>query len=78
MNNETSIADRLQRARQLRGLSRRRLSLAAGLSQTLVQRIEAGHISDPRSSTLSKLAATLDVSAAWLSFNIGEGPAQAA
>lgn len=62
----TPLAKRLSEAREGRGLSRRRLSLDAGLTDSVVGQIERGDIADPSSATLGALAAVLNVSTDWL------------
>jgi transcriptional regulator with XRE-family HTH domain len=51
-----SLAHRLSKARQDKGLSRRALSLDAGLSQSLVGQIERGDVSDTSSANLGALS----------------------
>jgi len=72
------IAERLRRARQIRGLSRRGLSLQASLAQAVVGRIERGDVAEPSVTTLAKLSAALDVSLDWLVRGEGEGPVREA
>lgn len=62
----TPLAKRLSEVREQRGLSRRGLSLQAGLTDSVVGQIERGAISDPSSATLAKLADVLGVTTDWL------------
>lgn len=71
------LAERLEYAREIRGLSRRGLSMKAGVAETLVQRIEKGNIKDPRGSTVSKLAEILECTPEWLQFGAGAAPVRA-
>lgn len=70
----TGIAERLSQARGARGLSRRALSLRAGLAQAVVGQIERGDVTSPALETVSKLAVALEVSLDWLVTGAGEGP----
>ena len=67
----TSIAWRLRKMREHRGLTARELSRAAGLSGPHVSLIESGRRADVYVSTVASLAKALGVSFAWLA--IGEG-----
>jgi transcriptional regulator with XRE-family HTH domain len=73
-----NISTRLEQARTARGLSRRKLSLSAGLSPTLVGQIERGEVVNPGVETVVKLATKLGVGFAWLAVGDGEGPQKAA
>jgi len=64
-----TIAERVRVYREQRGLSQRGLARAAGVGAVLVTKLESEAISDPRISTLRKLAKALDVTVAEL---IGE------
>lgn len=61
-----SLGQRLKRARQAAGLSRRALSLSAGLADTVVGQAEAGRV--PLIDTTERLALALGVSSCWLAF----------
>lgn len=56
-----SLATRLRRLREARGLSTRQLAGAAGFSQGVVTHLETGRTRDPRLETLRALAAALGV-----------------
>lgn len=62
----TPLAKRLSEVRVSRGLSRRSLSLQAGLTDSVVGQIERGDIADPSTSALSAIAGVLGVSIDWL------------
>lgn len=64
------IAERLQAARQARGLSMRALARLAGLTDTAVRTTEAG-VTVPTVATVEDFAKALDVSPGWLAFNQG-------
>jgi transcriptional regulator with XRE-family HTH domain len=64
-----TIAEQVRAYREQRGLSQRGLARAAGVAAVLVTKLESEAISDPRISTLRKLAKALDVTVAEL---IGE------
>ena len=53
------LRDKMLRYMELRGLSRRALSLSAGLSEGAVKAILSGHSKHPRYDTLEKLATVL-------------------
>lgn len=65
-----TVGLRLKKVRKERGLSARELSVAAGLSPSVVQMIEDQRRL-PGLDTIEKLAAALGVSTAWLGFGIG-------
>lgn len=70
-----NLRHRLAYARVTRGFAtKRKLSLAAGLSETLVAQIERGQIANPRIDTIETLAKVLGVSVAWLTTGEGPGP----
>lgn len=71
----SEISDRISKAREVRGLSARGLSLAAGLSDGVVAQIERGDIKSPRGDALVSLAKALDVDVGWLLTGEGRGPA---
>ena len=56
---EDLLRDKMLRYMELRGLSRRALSLNAGLSEGAVKAILSGHSKHPRYDTLEKLAVVL-------------------
>lgn len=57
----SSLGDRLRKTRKLRGLSQRDLAKRAGLSVSLVRKLEQGEREDTRIETLRKLAVALGV-----------------
>jgi transcriptional regulator with XRE-family HTH domain len=70
------LGRRLAQARALGSVSRRRLSFLAGVSPRIVQMLESGHIQDPLTSTLQKVAGALGVSMDWLAGGEGEEPSE--
>jgi XRE family transcriptional regulator, fatty acid utilization regulator len=64
-----TIAQQVQAYREQQGLSQRGLARAAEVAAVLVTKLESGAITDPRISTLRKLAEALGVTVAEL---IGE------
>lgn len=61
-----TIAAQVKAWREHRGLSQRGLALAAGVSDTVVQKLESGYNRDPRLSTCQRLALALGVTLAEL------------
>lgn len=61
-----TFAARLAAARTLRGLSRKALAKAAGLSLTAVSGLESGQV--PSIATAEKLAKAMKISPGWLAF----------
>lgn len=55
----TTFGDELKRLRMRRGLSQKRLSLAAGLDHSIVSRLESGARTQPRRETVEALASAL-------------------
>ena len=66
------IGNRIRQRRKAKGLSQERLAREAGVTLSLISKIENGRIHDLHYSTLSGCAAALDMSVAQL---IGEEPA---
>lgn len=62
MNTSERLSRQLRRLRTLAGISQRELADRAGLSQNVVQRIEANNGGNPNLDTLTALAAALNVS----------------
>lgn len=58
MTLEVPIGDELKRLRKEAGLTQRQLALLAGVSQSLIARIEKGSV-DPRASTLRRILEAL-------------------
>lgn len=61
----SSIGKRLKSAREAAGLSQMECAKAAGISQPYLAQIEAGS-KNPATEVLQRLAATVQVSMAWL------------
>jgi transcriptional regulator with XRE-family HTH domain len=61
MAESTSLAERLRAVRKRRGLSQQELAAVAGLSRSLVEKIEQGEREDVRMETALKLATALRV-----------------
>lgn len=51
----------LREARTRRGLTQEQLETESGVSQAVISKIERGNVVDPASSTVLKLAATLQI-----------------
>ncbi len=68
------IAKRLNRARELRGLTVRGLAEKAMMESSTVVRLGRGGIMNPGVGTLYDLARALDVEPAWLICGKGEEP----
>lgn len=68
-----TVASRVRYARELAGLSQRQLSVAAGLSHSTVNCVEAG-TADTRLGTVEAIARALGVSRDWLLTGLGEPP----
>ena len=66
------IGSRIRQRRKAKGLSQEKLAREAGVTLSLISKIENGRIHDLHYSTLSGCAAALDMSVAQL---IGEEPA---
>lgn len=62
--------------REVSGLSRRELSLLAGLAQAQAGMIERGEIAAPSTDTAAKLCAVLGCSLDWLIAGTGEKPSR--
>lgn len=72
-NAHRGLAERLRAARELKGLSIRRVASDAGLSHQGIVNIESG-ASEARISAIEAIAKVLDVAPGWLAFGDGEGP----
>jgi transcriptional regulator with XRE-family HTH domain len=55
------LAERLRDARRAAMLTQEELAVESGVGVATIRRIEGGEITEPRFSTLRKLARTLDV-----------------
>jgi transcriptional regulator with XRE-family HTH domain len=69
LDNETTIGDRLRRARREQGMTQEELADRAGLSRELIAKIEQGRRQSVRLTTLTHLAQALDVSLSELADN---------
>lgn len=65
--------ERLEAARQVRGLSMRQLARAAQLSPQTVSAVESGRVG-LRLDNCEALAVALDVAPCWLAYGVGRGP----
>ena len=68
---ESTVSERLLKARKLRGLNLKEISKACGISHTQINRAERGQ-SDPTTKTITVIAEALQVSVSWLM--TGTGP----
>lgn len=71
-----SAPGRLRSAREMRGLSLRQISAAAGISLQTAHNCETG-ANVPRVDSLERIAVALDVSPCWLAYGVGEVPGAA-
>lgn len=62
----------LREARQRRGLTQKELEARSGVPQAHISRIELGHVEDPASSTVLKLAHGLRMDPRALKFGVQE------
>lgn len=69
-----SLGKRLQRARQLAGISQSELSRLAGAKRSYVGLLERGVRTRPEARLLMALSAALGVRAEWLLTGQGPGP----
>jgi transcriptional regulator with XRE-family HTH domain len=67
----SSIGKRLKSAREAAGLNQVECAKAAGISQPYLAQIEAGS-KQPKTEVLQRLAATVQVSVAWLLDHVSE------
>ena len=58
-----ALKDKLRNARRRAALTQGELADKSGVGITTITRIESGHITEPRVSTLRKLATALDLEA---------------
>lgn len=70
---ETSIGERIARARSAQGMTQTELAECCELSPTQISRYEGGRAS-PRSATVGKIAAALNVPFDWLWAGDGVDP----
>jgi len=70
----SEIGKRLRTLRESAGISQRALSLAAGLTHTVVHQVERNVIEEPSVRLVRGLAAALGVPVAWLLEGTGEEP----
>lgn len=71
----STIGDRIRNVRRRRGLTQRELATAAGVSESLIKKLEQGQISDLRMETLHKIAIPLRVSTSSLAAGPDSAPA---
>ena len=57
----STLGERIRNVRRRRGLTQRELATAAGVSESLVKKLEQGQITDVRMETLHKIAVPLKV-----------------
>lgn len=57
----TTLGERVRNVRRRRGLTQRELATAAGVSESLIKKLEQGNITDVRIETLHKIAVPLRV-----------------
>jgi transcriptional regulator with XRE-family HTH domain len=69
VHSETTIGDRLRRARREQGMTQEHLAERSGLSRELIAKIEQGRRQSVRLTTLTRLAQTLDVPLSELADN---------
>lgn len=70
----STIARRVAFAKELRGLSLRKLSADAGVSHATVHAMITRDADDAAVETMRALARVLEVSPAWLAFGLGPTP----
>lgn len=63
---ETTLADRIQFAMDMRDMSQADLARATGMSTALIAQIVSGRTKDPHLSNVVKIARALDVSLNYL------------
>lgn len=68
MTDGKGLAARVRSRRAYRGWTREVLADKAGLDEGTVGNIERGETTDPKNSTMTKLADALDVSLDWLAY----------
>jgi transcriptional regulator with XRE-family HTH domain len=73
-----TFAERLKFARQLTGLSARRLAELAGVSPGYPGHLETGRRQNPPSAALSDIARVLGTTMDWLLNGVGEAPTEEA
>lgn len=71
---DTTFAERLKFARELRGYTRNALSERADLSRNSVLHLEDNPDASPKLSTVTALASALEVDEAWLATGTGKAP----
>ena len=69
MDYETTIGDRLRRARREQGMTQEELAERSGLSRELIAKIEQGRRQSVRLTTLTRLAQALDLPLSELADN---------
>src|SRR5579859_5189477 len=66
----STLGERIRNVRRRRGLTQRELATAAGVSESLIKKLEQGTIADVRLETLHKIAVPLKVTTS----NLVAGP----
>lgn len=72
----SSIGERIRSVRRLRSLTQRELATAAGVSESLIKKLEQGSITDVRLETLHKIALPLRVNTSRLAAGPDAAPAE--
>jgi transcriptional regulator with XRE-family HTH domain len=74
---QESMAERLKRLREARGLSKYRLARLSGISEAYLSQLESGVVANPRGDTLKSLAKGLNISVSELTGEIRHSPEEA-
>jgi transcriptional regulator with XRE-family HTH domain len=74
MPQPSAVALRIKMIRDWAVVPASHLSIAAGVSQSLIRQIEAGEIQDPGVKVLAGIAEQLDIDFQWLATGNGEEP----
>jgi transcriptional regulator with XRE-family HTH domain len=61
-----SLGEKVKRAREKRGMNQKQLSLASGITQATISRLESGLVHELKSDALRRLAAALGVTVDYL------------
>jgi transcriptional regulator with XRE-family HTH domain len=72
----STLGERIRSVRRRRGLTQRELATAAGVSESLIKKLEQEQITDVRLETLHKIAVALKVSTTQLAAGTDAQPAQ--
>jgi transcriptional regulator with XRE-family HTH domain len=71
-----TLGERIRNARRLRGLTQRELAAAAGVSESLIKKLEQGSITDARLETVHKIAVPLRVPTSRIAAGPDAAPAE--